>query len=164
MPKDESGMPEIYLHPGETCLVSQPTVIRTVLGSCVGAAFFARRLGAAGLCHPMLPVFPVRGSSGMHEIERRRYVDFAIRDLARQFDSLGALRSEVEVKLFGGADVLDIVNPTSRATVGELNRETALRVLCEENLRLVASRLGGTCGLHIQFHTGSGEVRVRQLK
>jgi len=28
-------------------------------------------------------------------------VDFAIRDLARQFDALGAQRDEVEVKLFG---------------------------------------------------------------
>ncbi len=163
MREAESGLSELYLQPGESLLVSEPTVIRTVLGSCIGAAFFAPRLGAGALCHPMLPVLPAR-SRDANIGECRRYVDFAIRDLARQFDSLGALRVEVDVKLFGGADVLEVASTASRPTVGKLNREAALRVLCEENLRLVASRLGGRCGLHVEFHTGTGEVRVRQLK
>jgi len=93
----------------------------------------------------------------------RRYVDFAIRELARQFDSLGARRGEVQVKLFGGADVLPAVSTGSRSTVGMLNCEAALRVLREEDFAVVASSLGGTSGINIQFNTGTGEVLLKRL-
>jgi chemotaxis receptor (MCP) glutamine deamidase CheD len=51
----------------------------------------------------------------------RRYVDFAIRDMAQQLDSFGAHRREIDVKLFGGGDVLPIGDCNSRPTVGKLN-------------------------------------------
>jgi chemotaxis protein CheD len=94
----------------------------------------------------------------------RKYVDFAIRDLARQFDELGASRAETQVKLFGGGDVLlvDDVGST-KPTIGKLNCESALQVLQEEGYIVVASSLGGKFGLSIQFDTGSGEVRLRRL-
>ena len=79
-------------------------MMRTVLGSCVGVTFWVPRLGLAALCHPMLPNVP--GGAPARPAAGRRYVDFAIRDLARQFDALGAQRSEVQVKLFGGARCL----------------------------------------------------------
>ncbi len=88
----------------------------------------------------------------------RRYVDFAIRDLARQFDALGARRDEVEVKLFGGGDVLVMVNDTARPTVGRLNCEVAMKVLEEEGFAVMASSLGGKRGVNIYFNTQTGEV------
>jgi chemotaxis protein CheD len=89
-------------------------------------------------------------------------VDFAIRDLVKQFDAMGARRGEVLVKLFGGGDVLIVSNDASRPTIGKLNCESALRVLTEEGLDVVASSLGGTCGVNIQFHTGTGEVLLKR--
>jgi chemotaxis protein CheD len=94
----------------------------------------------------------------------RRYVDFTIRDLARQFDARGARRSEVQVKLFGGADVLMVSTEESRPTVGRLNCESALRVLSDEGFDVIASSLGGTSGVNVQFHTGTGEVLLRRLR
>jgi chemotaxis protein CheD len=91
-----------------------------------------------------------------------RYVDFAIRDLARQFDALGAHRDEVEVKLFGGGDVLMIASDASRPTVGRLNCEVALRVLEEEGFHVVASSLRGHCGVNIIFNTTTGEVLLKR--
>ena len=94
----------------------------------------------------------------------RRYVDFSIRDLARQFDELGAIRSEVQVKLFGGADVLLISDTSlSKPTVGRLNCETAIEVVRAEGFQVIASSLGGTAGLNIQFDTRTGEVLLRWL-
>jgi chemotaxis protein CheD len=93
----------------------------------------------------------------------RRYVDFTIRDLARQFDTLGANRREIEVKLFGGGDVLIFENSSSRPTVGKLNCESALKVLEDEGFAVSASSLGGNSGIHIEFNTESGEVILRRL-
>jgi chemotaxis protein CheD len=92
----------------------------------------------------------------------RRYVDFAIRDLARQFDALGANRNEVEVKLFGGGDVLVMASNAKRQTVGRLNSEVAIKVLAEEGFAVTASSLGGKRGVNIHFNTLTGEVLLQR--
>lgn len=163
MQPPEDALPEFHVHPGEGRLVSEPAVLHTVLGSCVGVTFFVPRLGIGALCHPMLPRCHPNRRDGMTENNRRRYVDFAIRDMARQLDALGAARSETQVKLFGGCDVLPVALDNVRPTVGKLNAETALRVLGEEGFTLAASRLGGEAGVNIRFRTDTGEVLLRDL-
>jgi chemotaxis protein CheD len=163
MPEGEAEVPEVHVQPGESHLVREPTILRTILGSCVGITFWAPRAGLAALCHPMLPRCPVKAGAQVRPAAGRRYVDFAIRDLARQFDSLAVQRSEVRVKLFGGGDVLLVSTDKSRPTVGRLNCEAALAVLRDEGFTVAASSLGGKSGLHIRFHTGTGEVLLRRL-
>jgi len=160
----ECELPEIYLQPGEVHFARTPSIIRTILGSCVGVTFWSARLGAGALCHALLPRSPVHPPGGLNPAAGRRYVDFAIRDLARQFDQLGAARAQVTVKLFGGADVLPLsgVNPL-RPTVGRQNCEAATEVLRAEGFQVAASSLGGTCGRSIEFNTSNGEVRLRWL-
>lgn len=160
MPEPEGCVQDVYVQPGECCLVTKPTIIRTVLGSCVGVTFLVPRLGVAALCHPMLPRCPPNfRANGAGS----RYVDFAIRNLARRLESLGAVRTEIQVKLFGGGDVLTVVDSHSRPTVGRLNLEMALRTLEEEGFNVAASSLGGRSGVQIQFHTDTGEVLLRRL-
>ena len=162
MAEAEEKLPEIYLQPGESRLVREPAILRTLLGSCVGIAFRVPRLGLGALCHPMLPRFPVKQALTMTRSAGRRYVDYAIRDLARQFDALGARRDEVEVKLFGGGDVLLTGNDATRPTVGRLNIEVAIKVLEEEGFCIIASSLGGQRGINIYFNTQTGEVLLQR--
>jgi chemotaxis protein CheD len=70
----------------------------------------------------------------------------------------------VQIKLFGGGDVLLASEVSLKPTVGRLNCEAALRVLEEEGFTVAASSLGGHCGLKIQFHTDTGEVLLRRLR
>lgn len=156
----EGLVPEVYVQPGESCVVTEPSILRTVLGSCVGIAFSVPRLGVAALCHPMLPRCP---ATLHHRPEGTRYVDFVIRDMARHLDSLGAEQAETQVKVFGGADVLNGIGGHSRPTVGRLNSDMALRILEEEGFNIVACSLGGKSGVQIQFHTGTGEIFLRRL-
>jgi chemotaxis protein CheD len=166
MPTAETDLPEFYLQPGELRLVHRPSILKTVLGSCVGITFRAPRIEASAMCHPMLPTHaakPLMRSGLMRSdpVEARRYVDYVIREMTHEFDRLGAAREEVEVKLFGGADVL--ASSRRGATVGRMNAEVALRVLKEEGFTVLASRLGGSRGIFIEFHTGTGEVLLRRL-
>ena len=163
MGQPDAALPEIYVLPGESHLVTQPMILRTVLGSCVGVAFFVPRLGIGALCHPMLPAYPRKPQAALSLAAGRRYVDFAIRDMVSQLDSLGVRRNEVCVKIFGGGDVLLVVNPASRPTVGALNCEAALRELKEQGFEIAASRLGGTTGVHIKFNIETGEVLLKRL-
>jgi chemotaxis protein CheD len=157
-------LPQIYLQPGEIYVARNPAILRTVLGSCVGVTFWSQRLGLGALCHAVLPRRPRGVSSSLQSLEGYRYVDYCISDLVRQLEGLGAFRAELQVKLFGGADVLPVRSePSSRETVGSQNWHVALEVLEEESLAVMASDLGGTLGRTIQFHTGTGEVLLRRL-
>jgi chemotaxis protein CheD len=160
----KSELPDIYLQPGDVCLARRPAIIRTILGSCVGVTFWSARLNAGALCHALLPRCPKNASNNLTLAQGYRYVDFAVHDLAREFDKIGALRQEVEVKLFGGADVLP-VSATSllRPTVGRQNCEAAIDVVRDEGFKVIASSLGGNSGRSIHFYTGTGEVRLRWL-
>ena len=162
MQHPDSGLPEVYVQPGESHLVREPTILRTLLGSCVGIAFLVPRLGLGALCHPMLPRTPAKMAASLSRSDGRRYVDFAIRDLARQFDALGANRSEIEVKLFGGGDVLAMTPNAKRPTVGKLNSEVAMQVLADEGFGVIASSLGGKRGVNIHFNTETGEVLLQR--
>ncbi len=163
MAEPELPLREVYVQPGESHLVREPAVLRTVLGSCVGVTFHVPRLGVGALCHPMMPKCPPALSAGLQIDAARRYVDFAIREMASQFDRLGAKRREVVVKLFGGNDVLMVSGENVQPTIGRQNAETALRVLSEEDFPVAASRLGGDHGIHISFETVHGAVLLRRL-
>jgi chemotaxis protein CheD len=163
MAERDAEILDIHVQPGESHLVSRSAVLRTVLGSCVGVTFQVPRLGVGALCHPMMPRCPPAQAAGLSVHAGRRYVDFAIRDMARRLDRLGANRGETVVKLFGGNDVLAVADDDCRDTIGKQNSEAALRVLAEEGFAVAVSRLGGTSGVHIDFHTGTGEVLLRRL-
>jgi len=157
-------VPEKNLAPGELYLTHRPLLIHTILGSCVSATFWSARLGVGAMCHGVLPRCPDSWLPGESLVERYRYVDYSIRYLAQKFYALGANRRELEVKLFGGADVLPTsYSINSKPTVGALNCESALRVLEQEGLPVLAYDLGGTRGRKIRFCTETGEVRVYKL-
>lgn len=164
MLKTEREVSEIYLHPGESYLARKPAIIRTILGSCVGVTFWSETLGVGALTHSQLPKGPKAASVNVSLATCHRYVDSSIRDVARQFDTLGAVRAEMQVKLFGGADVLVVSEAAVRPSVGKLNCDAALAVLLAEGFHVTASSLGGTSGLKLRFDTRTGEVQVRRLK
>jgi chemotaxis protein CheD len=156
-------LPALDLQPGELYLARGPAILRTILGSCVGVTFWSARLGAGAMCHGVLPRSPLRWPPGSTTNDGYRYVDFSIRYLAQQFDALGASRRELQVKVFGGADVLAIGIRGDKPTVGALNRVAAEEVLAEEGFTVIASDLGGVRGRRIHFHTGTGEVLLNRL-
>jgi chemotaxis protein CheD len=157
-------LPDLNLQPGELYLARSPAILRTILGSCVGVTFWSKRLGAGALCHGVLPRCPANWPPDSNPADGHRYVDFSIRYLAQQFDALGARRSELEVKVFGGSDVLPVDRAAgSKPTVGAQNCAAAVEVLAEEGFTVSAADLGGQRGRRIHFHTGTGEVLLHRL-
>jgi chemotaxis protein CheD len=150
----------ISVQPGHRYMTRKPMILRTILGSCVSVTFWSARLGAGALCHGVLPRCPV----GAVIPEGYRYVDFSIRYLAQRFDRLGLPRQEVQIKLFGGADVLPVNTARgAKPTIGAMNCRAALEVLEEEGFTVIASDLGGIRGRTIRFDTETGEVLLQRL-
>jgi len=153
----------LNLLPGDLYLARGPAILRTILGSCVGVTFWSRRLRAGALCHGVLPRCPLILPAGFSVSDGARYVDFSIRHLVRQFDALGVSRKDLQVKVFGGGDVLSVAGFRSGPTVGALNCTAAEEVLAEEGLTVAASDVRGVRGRRIHFHTGTGEVLLHRL-
>jgi len=144
----------IYLGPCEVCISSKPTVVSTVLGSCVAVTMYCKRYMTGGICHAMLPV---RHSDG----NPLRYVDSAILYMTDKFLSMGIKRDEIEVKLFGGGNVIYCSDENN--TIGCKNVGTALNVIARENLRLTVSDVNGNEGRKLLFHTHTGDVFMKRI-
>lgn len=159
MAEAECNLPEIYLRPGEMVLAREPTILATILGSCIGITFWCARLGVGALCHSILPTCPRQHGEADRSLGNR-YVDSCIRSLSSQFDLLGAARAEVQVKVFGGADVNFVARGDARPTVGRQNSEAAIQGLADEGYAIVAASVGSKFGRKIRFNTGNGEVQL----
>jgi chemotaxis protein CheD len=103
--------------------------------------------------HFVLPCDP-RGE------QNSRYGIVAMAELLAGMMELGCRLPQLRAKVFGGAAVLPA---GAGRTVGMSNVEVALETLRHAHIPVIAQRTGGLLGLHIKFHTASGEVFVRYL-
>lgn len=156
MQKD--GLAEIYLKPGEHYFGDKPTVVKTVLGSCISIVMFSPRKRIGGICHALLP----EGECSDDDA-RWRYVNCSLLAMIEMFRERGVLPGELEVKAFGGADMLSVSSGSSD-TIGRKNIRTALKTVEILGLRLVACNLGGTRGRKLLFYTHTGEVLLMRGK
>jgi chemotaxis protein CheD len=147
----------VYLKPGELIFCEHETLVTTVLGSCISVTMFHPKSRIGAICHALLPQEKAKG-------EAFRYVDTSILNMLERFAGYGISRTRIEVKLFGGAEMLIASRNSNRSvTVGSKNIEIALQVIKTEQLRLVASDFGGTQGRKIYFHTHTGEIFLKRL-
>lgn len=152
----DTRLDKIYLQPGELLVTEDPLMVTTVLGSCVSVTMFNERLGAATICHGMLPY---GGKS-----ENFRYIDKALLYMIGFFKKLVIDRKEIEVKIFGGADMFTTVGSgNGNLTVGRQNIAAAVRCLKEHGMAPTASDVGGKKGRKLIFTTNTGTVYLKRL-
>ncbi|MBI5165518.1 MAG: chemoreceptor glutamine deamidase CheD [Magnetospirillum sp.] len=128
-------------------------MIVTVLGSCVSACVWDPALKIGGLNHFMLP----DSGSDVPVDKAMRYGNFAMEELINDLIRRGARRQSLEIKVFGGGNVLSSMGNSSMP-IGDRNAEFVRRYLREENLALAAEDLGGIHPRRIHFFPRLGKV------
>jgi len=150
---EEFGAYAVRILPGETHTTSRKDeAIVTVLGSCVAACIRDPRTGLGGMNHFMLPE-SATGEWGDGLSAAMRYGNSAMEALINAILKSGCARSDLEIKLFGGANFL-----SGATMIGQKNSDFALRYLKEEGLRVAAADLGGALGRRIHYHPATGKV------
>jgi chemotaxis protein CheD len=152
------ALPRLFLQPAEAVVADTPTMVHTVLGSCVAITLRAPRLGLAAIVHCVLPASGAPAAT-LSTSEAVKYVDTAAEMLLQILARRGVLQTEIEVKLFGGADNMGL----DGYRVGARNVEAALAAFAERGMPVAASDVGGRHGRTIDFDTTTGEVQVRRL-
>jgi chemotaxis protein CheD len=154
----------LHLKPSELLISHDPYEVTTVLGSCVAVTMFGARLGLAAICHAMLPA-PGQGLClEAAAREPYKFVSFVVPFMAEAFRRAGLRPAEIEVKIFGGANLIGRhAGRDCPHCVGPANVRMAALLLEGESLRIRASNVGGGRGRKIVFNTRTGEVMHKHL-
>jgi chemotaxis protein CheD len=150
----------VVIGPGERFTSTEDLIISTVLGSCVAVSCFDTKKHFGGINHFMLPGDDLdsytMGNTGKYGIHA---MDLLFEDMWK----LGAEKTHVEVKVFGGGAVLKLQGRGS-TSVPDNNINFTFRVLKEKyNIPVAASDVGGDYGRKIFFFPATGRVMVKQL-
>jgi len=148
----------LRIFPGETRTTgAADEMLVTVLGSCVAACIRDPRTGFGGMNHFMLPQSDTGEWNGASAA--LRYGNYAMEALINTVLKSGCQRQDLEIKVFGGADLT-----TGPTRIGTQNVEFVLRYLEFEGLAIAGSDLGGPLGRRIHYFPVSGMVKRLLLK
>ncbi len=145
--------------PGEYYATGREMLLVTVVGSCVTACIRDRLSGIGGMNHFMLPdagpdeASPVSSSA--------RYGAYAMELLINRLISLGAHRTLLEAKLFGGGNVLPGM---TLMNIGQRNADFAVAFLDAEKIPVVARDLVDVYPRKVYFFPRTGKVLVKKLR
>jgi chemotaxis protein CheD len=161
----DRNLKAIYLKPGEFYIGEHPVVVSTILGSCVSVTMFHMLSRMGAICHGLLPRCGGKKSCDGTCIDGFKYVDCSIERMIKKFDALGFNRGEIQVKIFGGADMFGVGTADGGIkTVGKENVMVARTIIEKEGLRVAASDTRGNQGRKIIFLPHTGEVFLKRLR
>jgi chemotaxis protein CheD len=149
----KSGPPvrkSYFLKPGYILVPETPTIISTVLGSCVAVCLYDRNRKTGGMNHFPLP------STRKPEEATARFGNVATLTLVGMMLENGSRVQDLEAQIFGGAFHAG-AGPTS---IGKENVKVARMVLARKRIPIVSEDVGGEKGRKIVYDTGSNEVVV----
>lgn len=148
--------------PGEFYVSLHGEMIVTVLGSCVSACIRDRVHGIGGMNHFMLPMQGVHSSPkwGSSDISSAsRYGNWAMEFLINEILKAGGERRNLEVKIFGGGNVL-----SNMTNIGQRNIDFVKKYLWSEALDIVAEDVGDMFPRKVLYFPDTGAVKVRKMR
>lgn len=158
------GLPKVFLQTGDCYFGVAPTLVTTVLGSCLAVTIHAPKQGLGTICHAFLPDSSDR-RRGDADPQICRYVDTALQNMLESLDKVGVPRRELVIKMFGGSSGIAVHGmERSSYDIGRRNIEMARKMLRFARLEVQVEDVGGSLGRKLMFQTQTGEVWVKRLK
>lgn len=141
--------------PGEYFVTASNVLMVTVLGSCVSACIRDRDKGIGGMNHFMLA-----DSDSSAVSSSARYGTYAMEILINHLLKLGARKSSLEAKVFGGGRVMATLTSSQ---VGDRNAKFVHEFLKTEGIGIVAEDLLDVYPRKVYFFPATGRVLVKKL-
>lgn len=158
----DTDLPVVNLHPGELFVAQEPTLIATILGSCVSVCLFCPRQKTGAMCHGVMPIRP-----DLSVEDSFRFVETSVRYMVDILTHGNRLcpNAGLVAKIFGGADVLDVhFGPAADArSIGSMNIKAAREALARYNVPVAVEKVGGVHGCKLFCYSHTGEVLLRRI-
>jgi len=146
---------EYFLKPGYIYLAAEPTMISTVLGSCVAVSLHDKLNHTGCMNHIVHPLLTEDVPA------TAMYAKPATIHMIRMFKESGSNLDNVEAQVFGGA-----AHPGATgdlAKTGENNLEIAEQLLMNYGINVVGRDVGGNQGRKVVVNTSNGEVIIAKV-
>lgn len=153
-----------HINAAEMFVSSEPTVISTVLGSCISVCLYCPQKEMGGMIHYALPSpdYGPTEKNPEHKNSDLRYGNLAIQKLIQSLEKITGLSCEKFVaKIVGGGAVMDELKQSS--SIGPLNAAMARDMLKARKISIIGEDVGGTSGRKVYFYSDSGRLRVSLL-
>jgi chemotaxis protein CheD len=150
-------MSETLLNVGvaQVRMAKEPTVLRTILGSCVGVCIYDRMKKIGGLAHILLPLDTANGANP------EKYADTAIPLLVQMLIKEGAKKEFLSAKIAGGASMFKFESNVTLGQIGDRNVEETKKMLAKLQIPLLEEDTGGNSGRVIDFYLTDGHLKVK---
>ncbi|WPU63614.1 chemotaxis protein CheD [Peredibacter starrii] len=145
----------IHVHIGEAKLGAPHSVLKAILGSCVGIGLIWRKQNKIALAHCLLP----EGKSQ----QKAKFVNEAVDSLLELIGASHDSWKEIEAVVAGGANMYQDIGPNG-LRVGNLNIAAALKYLSEKKIKIIFQDTGKEHGRQLILDVDSGQYDVRILK
>ena len=144
-----------YLKPGYVYVTGEPTVIYTVLGSCVSVCLYDNRLKYGGMCHYLLP------RKRKEDRATAKLGDIAIMALYQSFLEFESQPADLLAQIIGGAY---LKGNDSSASIAYENVKTAKEILTKLSIKIISEDTGGELGRKVLFYSEHNELMVRKVQ
>lgn len=134
-------------------------MLATVLGSCIAACIRDPVAGVGGMNHFLLPDKGGDSTPDLPLSASLRYGSYSMEQLINGLLSVGARRERMEVKVFGGANVL-----SGLRGIGHQNADFAERYFKAEGFKVLGADLRGNLPRKVQFFPETGVARVKSIE
>ena len=145
-----------YLYPSAIYAHASPSIVTTILGTCVSVCIWDFYTQKGAINHYMLPLWNGEG------LASPKYGSIAIRKTIDKMKEMGSLQTNLRAKIFGGKSKSD--GSSDFFLIGERNIEIAYAILEKENIPVISANVGGKYGRRIQFFTDTGDVYLNFIK
>ena len=149
--------------PGQYYVGKHGEMVTTVLGSCISACIRDPIAKVGGMNHFMLPIDRRAKERGdvIDKDAASRYGDFAMEMLVNAILTSGGKRKNLEVKLFGGGNVISQIKTTD---VGKMNIDFAHEYLEYEGFNVVSEDVGDIYPRKVNYFPDTGKVMMKKIK
>lgn len=143
-----------FLRPGYIFLANKPTIISTVLGSCVSVCIFDRKRKTGAMNRFQYP------HVGDKKKATAEFGNVSTIGLIRMLLQHGSKKNHLEAQVLGGAHNPDI----SPKNIGLDNIKAAMTVLKREGIPITSEDIGGEKGRKVVFNSSTNDVAVFKVE
>ncbi len=147
----------VMLHPGEIYCTKEKEVIGTLLGSCVAVCLRDESKGVNGMNHFLLPGMETNIDFKVNAAGR--YGISSMENLINRMLHLGASKSRLTAKIFGGGNIM----PSFTTDIGQKNIDFVKWFMRNEKIPIINEDLGKKVARKIYFFTEDGNVYVEVI-
>jgi len=135
----------------------ESVLVTYALGSCIAVVIYDPVARVAGMLHLMLPDSSIEGFDGGRR--PHMFADTGIPWLFRRAYAMGAEKKRLQVRLAGGAQVMD---DHGVFDIGKRNYTATRKILWKSGIMIQAEAVGGTTSRTVRLETATGTMWVRE--